>query len=134
MASGEMGCHSATIPFAILEELAHTAYDPSTQPGGGEPGVVKKVKKGNYYKDGAPIIPQRLLHLLNQDPLAFQTSNRKLAVTDVDYLAEAGRQLHEYILTDLTTKQRLDDALGIFTEAENLSKEKVEAAMRLVSP
>jgi transaldolase len=130
MASGEMGCHSATIPSDILEELARTAYDPAMQPGAGEPGMAKK---GNYYEGGAPVIPQRLKHLLNQDPLASPTWDGKPASTDVDYLGDGGEKLQEYILADPTTKQRLDDALKVFTEAENLSKQKIEAAVRLVS-
>jgi len=127
MAAGEMGCHSATIPYALLEELAQRPYDPAAQPGEGIP----KKTDADHYKDAAPL-KERFKHLLATDPLASNTWDGKLAGTDVDYLADGGKKLQDCILADPVAKQRLDDALELFIGGENSSKAKIEAALNLV--
>lgn len=123
MAAGEMGCHSATISHTVLNQLASLPYDEKIQPGVGVP------KPDHVYKNGGPI-PERLRKLLKIDPLAPADWDGSLARTDIDYLADGGKELAKAIEADPVTKKRLDVALELFTGGELRSKEHIEVAMK----
>ncbi|KAL8297354.1 hypothetical protein RB597_006449 [Gaeumannomyces tritici] len=122
MASGELGCQSATLPKEILDDLAKTPYDPAKQPGEGVP------KPSHAYSDPKPL-PERLQALLGKDPLTQGLWDGKLPSTEVDYLANGGAELQKAIQADPATKKRLDDALEFFIDAEKQSKARVEAVV-----
>lgn len=117
-----MGCHSATISHTVLQELAKLPYDASKQPGEGKP------KPAHVYRDAGPI-PERLKKLLTIDPLAPPNWDGKFASTDVDYLANGGILLDKAIEADTPSKNRLADALTLFTGGEERSKAKVEEVL-----
>ena len=123
MASGELGCHSATISHTVLNQLAELKYDGTKQPGEGAP------KPQHVYQSPGPT-PERLKKLANVDPLAAADWDGKLASTDVDYLANGGAELAEAIEKDPVSTTRLADALKLFVGGEERSKAKVEAAMQ----
>lgn len=125
MAAGEMGCHSATISHTVLDQLASLPYDASKQPGQGVP------KPAHVYRDAGPV-PERLKGLLTTDPLAPPTWDGTPASTDVDYLADGGRELQKAIEADPETTKRLDEALRLFTGGEERSKAKVEAMLKTI--
>ncbi|KAJ5087426.1 hypothetical protein N7456_011042 [Penicillium angulare] len=118
MASAEIGCHSATIPRQVLQELSQLKYDASQQPGEG------LAKPPHPYLD-APPAPARLQKVLGVDPL---TSNwdGKLAGADIDYLADNGAILDKANEADPETKRRLSEALMAFVGAEKRSQAKIE--------
>ncbi|EFY92438.1 hypothetical protein J3458_019646 [Metarhizium acridum] len=122
MAAGELGCHSATISHTVLDQLAALKYDPTAQPGEGQP------KPAHVYKTPVPP-PKRLEKLATVDPLAPKGWDGKLASTDIDYLANGGAELTKAIEADPVSKERLAIALELFTGGELRSKEKVEAAL-----
>ena len=125
MAAGELGCHSATISHMVLDELASLPYDAAKQPGEGRPKPV------HVYK--SPVaVPERLKMLGSIDPLAPADWNGKLTSTNVDYLANEGKELTKAIEADPVAKERLAVALELFIGGENRSREKVDAAMAKV--
>lgn len=120
MAAGEHGCHSATISPQVLDELASLKYDGSKQPGAGKP---KPAPSGLY---DSYATPERLRKVSKVDPLWAAEADWKLASTDVDYLANNGEELQRAIEADPVTKQRLEDALKLFTGGLLESKAKIE--------
>lgn len=125
MAAGELGCHSATISHTVLNQLAELKYDGTKQPGEGVPKPI------HVYKHAGPT-PERLRKLATIDPLAAANWDGKLASTDIDYLANGGAELAKAIEADPISKERLAIALQLFTDGENRSKDKVDAALRAV--
>ena len=125
MAAGELGCHSATFSPAILDSLASLPYDGSRQPGQGV------AKPAHAYKFSSPT-PERLKKLAATDPLAAAGFDSKLADTGIDYLGDGGKKLDEAIAADPIAAARLEDALRLFTEAQERSKTKIEEVMKLV--
>ncbi|KAK2593543.1 hypothetical protein QQS21_008766 [Conoideocrella luteorostrata] len=123
MAAGELGCHSATIPYTVLDQLAQLEYDPAAQPGKGQPKPV------HVYKSPVPA-PKRFDNFATTDPLASKTWDGKLASIDVDYLVDGGAELTKAIEADPVSKERLAIALELFINGELRSKDKVEAAMK----
>jgi transaldolase len=124
MAAGEMGCHSVTISPAVLKELSERTWDPSAQPGAG----VAKVPADETYSD-ARVLPARFGPLKAIDPLSPDQMAAVVDATKVDYLANGGKALDEAIAADPEAARRLKFALEMFTNAENLSKVKVEKVM-----
>lgn len=122
MACAEIGCHSATIPRQVLQDLAERPYDGSKQPGEGLP------KPTHPYLDAAPI-PTRLKEIIKADPLA-PTWKGELAPTDIDYLADGGAKLDLANKADPETNRRLSEALEAFVGAEKKSQAKIEEAIR----
>ena len=120
MAAGEHGCHSATISPQVLDELASLKYDRSKQPGSEKP----KPSSSGLYDSYAT--PERLREVSKVDPLWAAEVDWKLASTDVDYLANDGEELQKAIEADPVTKQRLEDALKLFTGGLLESKAKIE--------
>lgn len=104
MATGELGCHSATISHTVLNEPAKLKYDGSKQPGKGVPKHVQ------YYRDIGPT-PERLRKLSAIDPLAAADWDGEVACMDIDYLANGGAELEKVIKRDPITVTRLADAL-----------------------
>lgn len=126
MAAGELGCHSATFSPAILDALAGLPYDGTKQPGRAV------AKPAHVYRLPNPT-PERLGHLAATDPLAAAAGyDSRLADTDVDYLAGRGERLDEAIAADPVATARLEDALRLFTAAEERSRARIEEAMKLV--
>ncbi|KAM0332094.1 hypothetical protein ACHAQA_002366 [Verticillium albo-atrum] len=125
MAAGEMGCHSATISHTVLNELAKLTFDATKQPGPDVP------KPAHVYKNAGPV-SDRLRKLLSIDPLAGPGWNGKLASTDVDYLANGGEELQKAIEADTVTKNRLAEALALFTGGQDRSQAKVEEVLKLI--
>ncbi|THX00736.1 aldolase [Aureobasidium pullulans] len=118
MATGEHGCHSATISPQVLDELSKLTYDGSKQPGEGKP------KPSNVYAGYKT--PARLAEVSKVDPLAAAEIDAKIASTDINYLANDGEELQKAIKADPVTSQRLDDALKLFTSGLLESKAKIE--------
>jgi transaldolase len=123
MASGEMGCHSATISHTCIEALSKLPYDSSKQPGVGGP------KPPHVYMSPGPT-PERLKKLMETDPLASAEWDGKLASTDVDYLAGDGAELEAAIKKDLVSIVRLEDALKLFQDAIDESRTKIEDVLQ----
>ncbi|KXS93913.1 hypothetical protein AC578_1860 [Pseudocercospora eumusae] len=126
MAAGEHGCHSATISPQVLDELAGLQYDGSKQPGEGKP---KPQPSGLYASYSTP---ERLREVSKVDPLWAGETDWKLASTEIDYLANNGEELAKAIEADPVTKQRLKDALELFTGGLLESKAKIEKAFQEV--
>lgn len=118
MAAGEHGCHSATISPKVLDELASLQYDPTKQPGEGKP------KPAHMY--AAYQTPKRLQDVSKFDPLTAGDTIGELTSTRIDYLADNGEALSKAIEADPVTKQRLRDALELFTGGLLESKAKIE--------
>ncbi|KAM3414867.1 hypothetical protein BST61_g10010 [Cercospora zeina] len=106
MAAGEHGCHSATISPQVLGELASLTYDESKRPAGGKPKSQHACANWS--------LPERLRDVSKSDPLSVG-GNPSSARTETDYLANNGEELHKAIVGDPVTKQRLEDALALFT-------------------
>ncbi|PPJ59557.1 hypothetical protein CBER1_09799 [Cercospora berteroae] len=123
MAAGEHGCHSATISPEVLNELASLSYDESKQPGVGKP------KAAHAYAGWST--PERLRSVSKSDPLSIKGLPSS-ASTETDYLANDGEELQKAILGDPVTKQRLDDALALFTGGLMESKAKIEQAFQAI--
>ncbi|KAF3765373.1 aldolase [Cryphonectria parasitica EP155] len=126
LAAAEFGCHSATISPKLLDELATLTYDGATPHA---VGIVPKPHPSVEYYQSAGPTPVRLQKLATIDPLAAAEWDGQLASTKVDYLADGGAALHKAIEDDAITKTRLAAALETFTEAENKSKQKIEAVL-----
>lgn len=128
MAAAEMGCHSVTIPFKVIDQLAGLKYNASEQPGELVP------KPAHPYKDAGPT-PARLAGLSQTDPLVPDWDG-KLASTEIDYLANGGAALDEAIKSDPVAAYRLAEALKIFVgddeSGETSSRKKCEEALAQV--
>ncbi|GAW13049.1 hypothetical protein ANO14919_024270 [Xylariales sp. No.14919] len=128
MAAAELGCHSATIPYTVLDQLAKLKYDGSEQPGAGVP------KPSHPYKNPGPT-PARLAELAKTDPLTANWDG-VLASTSVDYLANQGAELDKAIAGDPIAANRLAEALKIFVgddeNGETSSRKKCEEAIAQV--
>lgn len=124
MAAGEFGCHSATISFSVLDQLARLAYDDSSKLPGGE-GVPKPE---HVYRFARPT-PERLRRLAGVDPLAAKDWDGRLASTDVDYLAGGGKELEAAIAQDAWTREKLKDVIDVFVRGENRSKDRITSAL-----
>ncbi|KAJ5232148.1 hypothetical protein N7468_005104 [Penicillium chermesinum] len=122
MAAAEIGCHSATIPRAVLQELADRQYDSSKQPGEGLP------KSAHPYIDAAPV-PARLKSILLTDPLDPAWKG-EAGPTDIDYLADNGAKLDAANKADPETNRRLAEAIEAFIGAEKQSQAKIEEVIR----
>lgn len=120
MAAAEHGCHSATISPQVLDELASLEYDETKQPGEGKP------KPAHVYAGYKT--PERLVKVSKIDPLTAAELDSAIADTGVNYLANNGAELDKAIQADPITKQRLEDALTLFTGGLMESKEKIEKA------
>lgn len=125
MAAAEWGCHSATLSPKMLDELAKLVYDGSKQPGEGSP----KPDPGVEYYATAGETPERLRNLVTVDPLAAAEWDGKLASTEVDYLADGGKELDHAVEKDPITKTRLAASLEMFKDAEIKSRAKIEAIL-----
>ncbi|TGJ79417.1 hypothetical protein E0Z10_g9347 [Xylaria hypoxylon] len=128
MAAAEMGCHSATLPHSVLDQLAKLKYNVSEQPGEGV------AKPEHPYKNPGPT-PTRLVELSKTDPLTMNWDG-KLASTSIDYLANQGAELEKAIASDPIATNRLAEALKIFIgddeNGETSSKKKCEEAIAQV--
>ena len=125
MAAAEFGCHSATVPPGVIDELAKLEYDGTKQPGEGVPKPQPDVE---FYQSASPT-PARLQQLASVDPLAAKDWDGRLASTEIDYLANGGAELEKAIRKDPITETRLREGLEVFVAAENRSKERIEAAL-----
>ena len=119
MAMGELGCHHATIPEDILQQLALLDLWSNPPPGGDTTSHA-----------GTP--SSRLAHLLTTDPLAGPNWDGKLASTDIDYLANNGEALTKAIDEDAETKQGLHEALEAFKSNEIQSKVAIEEILKQI--
>ena len=116
---GELGCHHATIPEDIIQQLSIIRVDANPPPGNDATRHV-----------GTPSL--RLARLVSVDPLAAPGWDGKLAATDVDYLADNGALLQRAIDADPTTKRGLREALDAFNENELQSKAAIEEILKQV--
>nr|POF04246.1 transaldolase [Quercus suber] len=116
MAMGELGCHNATIPEDIIQELS--ILDFASNPPAGDFSV---------RHTGSP--SARLAHLRQFDPLAGPKWDGRLASTEVDYLADNGAALTKAIAADPVTDRGLKEALDAFVENELQSKAAIEEVM-----
>ncbi|KAK7748163.1 hypothetical protein SLS53_001418 [Cytospora paraplurivora] len=123
LAAAEFGCHSATLSPRIIQELAKLEYDGTRQPGEG--GIPKPQPDVEFYQADWPA-PSRLQKLAGTDPLAAKDWDGKLASTEVDYLANGGKEVEEAIRKDPISDSRLKEALKIFTAAEDRSRKRIE--------
>ncbi|CAN8104137.1 unnamed protein product [Discula destructiva] len=127
MAAGEWGCHSATLSPKMLDELAKLDYDGGAQPVAG--GVPKPAPDVEFYQVKGSL-SDRLRELATTDPLAAAAEwDGKLASTEVDYLADGGKELDSVIEEDNITKTRLAASLEMFKDAEIKSRAKIEAIL-----
>lgn len=78
------------------------------------------------YAATVAIPPQRVHGLLGSDPLGTTSSKQKACDLNRDYLADGGKTLDETVAADFAGKQRLEEALGLFTMAEQASLELVK--------
>ena len=119
MAMGELGCHNATIPEDIIQELFILDVQANPPPG----DFVTK-------HPGTP--STRLLHLAQVDPLAGPEWNGALASIDIDYLADNGAALTDAIAGDPVAAEGLHEALQAFTANETQSRRAIEEVMAQV--
>ncbi|KAI0474361.1 hypothetical protein F4859DRAFT_88314 [Xylaria cf. heliscus] len=128
MAAAEFGCHSATLPFPVLNQLVELKYNASEQPGADVP------KPDHVYKNAGPT-PARLAELSKIDPL-LENWDGEQASTDIDYLANEGAELEKAIASDPIATYRLAAALKIFIGddefGETSSRKLCEEAMAQV--
>lgn len=127
MAAGEHDCHSATISPQVLHELVILKFDASKQPGVGKPDPAPS---GLY---GSHATPERLQEVAKVDPFRAADVHWKLASTDIDYLANNGAELQRAIEAEPVMKQRLEDALQLFTGGLLESKAKIEKVFSEIS-
>ena len=106
MAMGELGCHNATIPEDIIQELFILDVQANPPPG----DFVTK-------HPGTP--STRLLHLAQ-------------ASIDIDYLADNGAALTDAIAGDSVAVEGLHEALQAFTANETQSRRAIEEVMAQV--
>lgn len=123
MIAGDFGCHSATISYSILDQLAELKYEPSIHQNG-----MRAPKPEFVYKSPSPMAPN-LRELSMTDPLAAKDWDGKLASTDIDYLSSGGEELQWAIHKDPITATRLNDTIEIFTRGEQRSKDRIERAL-----
>lgn len=116
---GEMGCHHATIPEDILQQLSILSLDANPPP-------------GNETSEKHNATPPRLAHLAATDPLAGLGWNGELARADTDYLADNGAALSKAIDADPVTKEGLNEALEQFKANELMSKAAIVEMMKQV--
>lgn len=116
-----MGAQYATISAQVLADLCRT---PDTEPANTNP----KAMYDSTYANDLPT-PDRLRKLMHVDPLASADWDRKLASTDVDYLANQGAELEKANNADPIVKQRLFEALELFQGGEMRSKAAIEEAL-----
>lgn len=114
---GELGCHHATIPEDILQQLSLLNIESNPPPG-----------LRQFPKPGT--VSARLVHLAAVDPLAGPNWNGELASTKVDYLSHGGAALSKAISEDSVTAQGLHEALEAFKANELQSKAAIEEVLR----
>lgn len=119
MAMGELGCHHATIPEDILQQLSLLNLEANPPP-------------GNDTLKEAGVPSSRVTHLAKMDPLAVRNWDGKLASTDVDYLADSGAALEKAISEDTVTEKGLREALEAFKADELQSKTAIEEILKQV--
>lgn len=119
MAMGELGCHNATIPEDIIQELH--LLDLKVNPPAGDLSI------------GHTGVPSaRLSHLAQVDFLAGPQWDGSVTSIDVDYLADNGAALTEAIARDSVAAQGLHEALEAFAANEMQSKRVIEEVMAQV--
>ncbi|RJE18938.1 Transaldolase [Aspergillus sclerotialis] len=119
MAMGELGCHHATVPGDVINQLSLLNLESNPPPGHDAPK-----------KTGVP--SPRVIHLAKTDPLAGPGWDGKLAFTDVDYLANNGAALDQAINDDPITKRGLHEALEGFKTNELQSKNAIEEVLKQI--
>lgn len=117
MAMAELGCHHATIPEDIIQQLSILNIQSNPPPG-----------QGQLSKPGT--VSGRLSHLAAVDPLAGPNWNGELASTKVDYLSQGGAALSKAISEDDVTARGLHEALEAFKANELQSKVAIEEVLR----
>lgn len=117
MAMAELGCHHATIPEDILQQLSLLDLQSNPPP-------------GNDDSKHAGAVSARLAHLASVDPLTGPDWDGKLASTDIDYLANNGEALTKAIRDDPVTSRGLDEALEAFKMNELQSKTAIEEVLK----
>jgi transaldolase len=116
MAMAELGCHHATIPEDIIQQLSILDFK-SNPPAG-------------HFCTKHPGSPStRLTNLLKVDPLAGPKWEGRLASTEIDYLADNGAALTKAIADDAVTERGLREALEAFEANELQSKSAIEETM-----
>lgn len=121
-AAAELGCHSATLSPQLLEELANTKYDSSLDLGSHH----AKPKSDAIYTQ-PPTSSTRLCPLLLTDPLKKSADRFEPVKIEVDYLANDAGELVKALESDLEGKQRLEDAIAMFVQAEEASRTLIES-------
>ncbi|KAK4500949.1 hypothetical protein PRZ48_006755 [Zasmidium cellare] len=119
MAMAELGCHNATIPEDIIQQLSVLDFDINSPAG----GIA-------YKHTGTP--SPRLAHLHDVDPLSGPNWNGRLASTEIDYLANDGAALKKAIADDAVTERGLKEALDAFEANELRCKVAIEEVMMQV--
>lgn len=112
----ELGCHHATIPEDIIQDLSLLKISQDPPPGFGHASCPDTVS-------------QRLAHLSSTDPLAGEVGGKRPSYTDTDYLANNGEALTKAINEDPVTERGLHEALEAFKANELQSKLAIEEAM-----
>lgn len=74
-------------------------------------------------------LPAEFLPLLEKDPLSADGLPFKVDPS-VDWLANGGKALDDYINSDIETARRLQESLDLFIKAEDVAKEVVEKVWR----
>ena len=120
-AAAELGCHSVTLSPALLEELVNTKYDGSL-----DLGVPHLKPQGKDFYTQLPNVCERLQPLLITDSLRSSTGSPQQARLDVDYLANEAAELVRALENDPEGKKRLEEAIEMFVQAEQSSKDLIE--------
>lgn len=128
MAAAEFGCHSATLPPRVIDELARLEYDGTEQPGT-RAGVSPKLQPEVEFYQSPFTTPARLQELAGADPLAARDWDGGLAGTGTDYLADGGAELDKAIGRDPIAESRLREGLEVFLAMENKSRALVESVL-----
>ncbi|KAH8800418.1 transaldolase [Xylogone sp. PMI_703] len=115
LAMGELGCANVTVRADVLDALRKS---PDTLP-----PIVKRKSKHPYAN--FETVP-RLKILSNQDPLSGPDWKGALAATQVDYLANDGAKLDDFIRRDAVVRQRFQDAMDLFLKSEQAGKAAIE--------
>ncbi|KAL1836164.1 hypothetical protein VTK73DRAFT_5185 [Phialemonium thermophilum] len=115
-AMAEMGCQHITVSAANLKKLVET---PDTLP------PVTRPKPAHPYAGFA--VPERLRALLSTDPLAGpHWDGVKATLGQVDYVADNGARLDQFIQSDPVVSKRFADAEQLFLAAENEARQAIE--------
>ncbi|KAJ5114810.1 hypothetical protein NUU61_000569 [Penicillium alfredii] len=117
MAMGELGCHHATISEDIIQQLSILSAEANPPPGANV-----------FTETGIP--SSRIIHLAKTDPLSGADWDGKLASTDIDYLAENGKELENAIQQDLVTARGVKEALEAFEANELQSKSAIQEVLK----